>query len=99
MKRAPTARGGQDADITQPREYSLADPSTYLILASSTEGFSSGVSFLLLGLFVDDGDCGCCCAGAVAAATAGREAVVGGRPAATFARDGDDCPLFTVRTS
>ena len=67
----------------------------YLILASSTEGFSSGVNFLFLGAPADDvdGDCG----GGGGAATAGRDAVVGGRPAATT--DGDDRPRFAVRIS
>ena len=30
VKRAPAARGGQDAGVTQPREHSLADPCTLL---------------------------------------------------------------------
>ena len=29
VKRAPAARGSQDAGITQPRDRSLADPCTY----------------------------------------------------------------------
>ena len=35
VKRAPAARGGRDARITQPRDPSLADPCTYLRLGSS----------------------------------------------------------------
>ena len=31
VKRAPVARGGQDAGITQPRDHSLADPCTYIV--------------------------------------------------------------------
>ena len=76
----------------QEGECALQDILHYLILASSTEGLSSGVSFLLLGLTVEafDGDC------VIAAATEGREAVVGGRPAAVAL---DGCPRFAVRIS
>ena len=65
----------------------------YLILASSTEGLRSGVSFLFRGLPVEvlDGDC-------AADITEGREAVVGGRSTAARALD---CwlPRFAVRIS
>ena len=63
----------------------------YLILASSTEGLRSGVSFLLRGGLPDvevfDGDCAC------ADITEGREAVVGGRISL------DCCPRFVARIS
>ena len=64
----------------------------YLILASSTEGLRSGVSFLFLGLPVEvfDGDC-------AADITEGREAVVGGRPEAAHALD--CCTRFAARIS
>ena len=32
VKRAPVARGGQDAGVTQPRYHSLADPCMYFFL-------------------------------------------------------------------
>ena len=67
----------------------------YLILASSTEGFSSGVSFLFLGLYEAVGSR---FEAVDVAATAGRDVVVGGR-VFTFTHDGDDCPLFMDRIS
>ena len=30
VKHAPAVRGGQDAEITQPRDYSLANPCTFV---------------------------------------------------------------------
>ena len=35
VKRAPAAREGQDAGITQPRDHSLADPCMHLHYAQS----------------------------------------------------------------